>query len=785
MISQGTLDKLEFPKILQYISKYSATDSGKNYIHSLQPLDDLPRIREEGTLVTQAKEILIRNNSFPLDYLPDMNEIISKSAIQGAVLDTKSVLEVLKLAVNSRNVFQFLKSNSETGPFLFSKTANDLFVDKLFEHHIQKIVGETGEIKENASPKLQEIRKEINSKRDDLIRSVNRIVKSLSEQDIAREEYLTLRDGRIVIPVKAEHKRHIKGFIHSESATGQTVYIEPEETLDLNNEIVSLSFAERREIERLLRELTKMIGSESSRLKKSISVIAYLDSIFSRAKYSLEVIGVFPEINNVKPLFIQDARHPILLKKLGKNNAVPLNLEIKKEKVILITGPNAGGKTVVLKTIGLLISLFQSGIHIPVSPDSNMHLVTGILLDIGDEQSLEDDLSTFSSHLSNINSILKNAGPESLILLDEIGTGTDPAEGSALAAAVLIRLRDKGAIVIATTHHGSLKLIANELQGFANAAMEFDTENLKPTYVFKQGIPGSSYAFEVAKRIGLEEDLLKLANQYLDSDVHKVEDFLVELETKSRQVEAKLKQVEIENTRLAGLSNVYKQNLDKLNKEKKEILKRTKSEADEYLRGINKKFEQVIKDLKESNADKDTIKASQKVISELKEENRKFINEKIGKADEDEAEKIPIAVGDYVSIKNTAASGEVIELNEEKNSAVLKVGAMKMKVSLNELFKVKKEKKEVKRFSNYEIAGPKMRLDIRGERADEAEYKVVKFLDEAYSGGLERIEILHGKGTGALKKMVIDILKKYDKVKNFYFAPIEFGGDGITIVEMK
>ncbi|MGE5812434.1 MAG: Smr/MutS family protein, partial [Ignavibacteria bacterium] len=280
-------------------------------------------------------------------------------------------------------------------------------------------------------------------------------------------------------------------------------------------------------------------------------------------------------------------------------------------------------------------------------------------------------------------------------------------------------------------------------------------------------------------------DLLKLANQYLDSDVHKVEDFLVELETKSRQVEAKLKQVEIENTRLAGLSNVYKQNLDKLNKEKKEILKRTKSEADEYLRGINKKFEQVIKDLKESNADKDTIKASQKVISELKEENRKFINEKIGKADEDEAEKIPIAVGDYVSIKNTAASGEVIELNEEKNSAVLKVGAMKMKVSLNELFKVKKEKKEVKRFSNYEITAPKMRLDIRGERADEAEFKVVKFLDEAYSGGLERIEILHGKGTGALKKMVIDILKKYDKVKNFYFAPIEFGGDGITIVEMK
>jgi DNA mismatch repair protein MutS2 len=783
MISQSALEKLEFAKILQYISKYCATDPGKNYINSLHPLIDLPRIKEEGILVSQAKEILIKNNFLPLDYLPDLNEVLSKSAIHGSVLDTKSILEILKLAVNSRNIFQFLKNNSESAQYLFSKTANDLFVDKLFEHHIQKVINENGEIKENASPALQEIRREINSKKDELIRSVNRIVKTLSEQDIAREEYLTLRDGRIVIPVKSEHKRHIKGFIHSESATGQTVYIEPEETLDLNNEIVTLSFAERREIERLLRELTKLIGNESSRLKKSLSVIAYLDSIFSRAKYSIEVIGSFPGIDNNKSFFLEDTRHPILLKKLGRNNTVPLNLKIKDEKIILITGPNAGGKTVVLKTIGLLASLFQSGIHIPVSLDSNMHLLTKILLDIGDEQSLEDDLSTFSSHLSNINNILKNAGTGSLVLLDEIGTGTDPAEGSALAAAVLIQLRNKGATVIATTHHGSLKLIANELEGFENAAMEFDTENLKPTYVFKQGIPGSSYAFEVAKRIGLEEDLLKLAKEYLDPDVHKVENFLVDLETKSRKVEAKLKEVEIENARLSGLSNLYKQNLDKLNNEKKEILKRTKSEADAYLRDVNKRFEKVVKELKESKADKETIKASQMAISELKEENKKFINEKLGRAEEELPGKIQI--GDFVLIKNTATGGEVIEINEGKNSAVLKVGGIKMKVSLNELSKTKKEKTEVSRYTNYEITAPKMRLDIRGERADEAEFKVVKFLDEAYTGGLERIEILHGKGTGALKKMVNEILKKHDKVKNFYFAPIEFGGDGITVVEMK
>ncbi len=780
MITSQVLDKLEFQKVLQYIAKYCITENGKSIILSIKPFNNLPRIKNEGEFVSEAKEILIKNVFPPLEYIPDLDEALSKSGIEGAVIEGKKILEILNLAVVSRNLQNYLKQNRDTSPLLFELNPG-LFSDKLFESYIQKIINENGEVRDSASEKLAGIRKEIRVKNDDLIKSVSRIIKNLEDKDIVREEYLTLRDGRIVIPVKAEHKRHIRGFIHSESSTGQTVYIEPEETLELNNEIVSLSFAERREIERLLREVTKRIGESSELLKTSLEKVAYLDSIFAKANYSLEVIGSFPQLNNRKPFQLNDARHPILLKKFAKEKTIPLNISINNKNVILITGPNAGGKTVVLKTIGLLALMVHSGIHIPASPDSNFHYFENVLLDIGDAQSIEDDLSTFSSHLSNINMILNSAGSSSLVLLDEIGTGTDPAEGSALAAAVLIGLRDKKATVFATTHHGSLKLIANDLSGFENAAMEFDTENLKPTYQFKQGIPGSSYAFEVAKRIGFSDGFFNTAKQYLDGDKHKVESFLVDIEKKSHELESNLKKMEIENSMLAGLSSLYKNNIEKLDREKKEILKKAKDEAEDYLRDINKKVEKVIKDLKESNAQGEVIKESQNIIREIKETNKSLFKEDI----ELKPENDNFAVGDIASIKNTGSVGEIIEISKDGKKATLRVGSVKMQANLKNLTRAKKDEVKVSSsFSGYDISAPQFRLDIRGERSEEAEFEVVKFLDEAYSSGMERVEILHGKGTGALKKTVQDILKSHEKVKKFYFAPIEFGGDGITIAEL-
>jgi len=775
------LEKLEYSKVLGYIAKYAQTEGGKNRILAIIPLENKDQAVGEGQLVTEAKDILIKNLPPPIDYLSEISESISRSRIEGSILDGKKIIEIYKLAVISRNLYQYLKNNSGEAPLLFEQ-AKDLFVDKLFEHHIRKVLSEEGEVLENASPKLKEILQEIKEKREELLKSVNRLIKDMSEKDYVRESYITLRDGRIVIPVKSEHKRHIRGFIHSESSTGQTVYIEPEETLELNNEIISLSFAEKREIERLLKELTKKVGMSSYQLKASYDSITIIDSIFSKAKYSIEIIGSFPSINNNKNFYIADARHPILLKKSGREATIPLNLTISDKKVILITGPNAGGKTVVLKTAGLLSLMVKSGIHIPASPDSNFHFFNDILVDIGDEQSLEDDLSTFSSHLSNINKIIQAASVDSLVLLDEIGTGTDPAEGSAIAAATLIILRDAGACVLASTHHGNLKLIANELQGFENAAMEFDTEQLRPTYVFKQGIPGSSYAFEVAKRIGLDEKFISLAQEYLDTNKHKVETFLVELEKKSRELEQQLKISGSENVRLKLLTAQYQENIDKLNSEKKEILKNTKTEAGDYIKNINKRIEKIIKDLKESNASRESVKSSKEVIKEIQIENENLFTEDIDL----NLESSHFKTGDFVNIKNTHTSGEIVSISKDRNSATLKVGTLKIKAALSDLLPAKKDEKSHSSYSGIsDFTAPQYRLDISGERPDEVEFTLLKFLDSAYSAGLERIEILHGKGTGALKKTVIQILKKYDKIKNFYFAPVDMGGEGITIAEFK
>lgn len=782
MIEQSVLEKLEFNKVLNHISNYSVTEKGKAYTTKLLPLEDINFIKREGILINEAKEILNKLGQTPIEYISDLDPHLSASKVEGAVLSSSRILEILKLAKMSRLLTHFIKQEIVSDSY-FHSILQDLFVDKVFEHQIEKMINDQGEIKENASSNLSEIRKEIISKRNELVKSINRIIKNLKDDDIIREDYLTLRDGRMVIPVKSEHKRHIRGFIHSESSTGQTVYIEPEETLDLNNDIISLSFAEKREVERLLKEITKMVGSVSYQLKKSLNAITYIDSIFARAKYSLEIIGSFPQIDNKKPLLFLDARHPLLLKKIGKKNTSPLNFELSNDKVVIITGPNAGGKTVVLKTIGILSIMIKAGIHIPINPDSNLHIFNNILLDIGDQQSIEDDLSTFSAHLRNLKEIIGKADKNCLVLLDEIGTGTDPEEGAALASATLKTLLEKGATVFASTHHGSLKIFAYNTEGMQNGAMEFNHNNLSPTYNFKLGIPGSSYAFEIAKRIGLNNELLESAKNYIDSDKHNVETFLSELEEKSNKLSAKLRDLEIENSRLSGLSAMYKKSFEKLENEKKEILKKAKSEAEIYLEGVNKKIEKVIKELRESNASKEVIKSARNIILEVKKENKTIINDEKSIINEDK----DFAIGDFVGINSSTTTGKIIDIKQDKKKAIVLSGSIKMQVKLEDLFHTKnpKEEKTSREFSTFRIPEANYRIDIRGEKPEEAEFEIIKFIDEAYQAGLEQIEILHGKGTGALKKTVWDILKSDNRINFYNFAPIEYGGEGITIVKLK
>jgi len=783
MIKDSILEKLEFHKILDLAARYCMTENGKEIVKQIRPFRYVEDALQQGNYVSEAKDILIKTEEPPFEFIPNLFEPLSLSQIEGTVLQPKTIVEIKNLASASRRMFQYFKVR-ESDAKIFTQICGDLFVNKNFESHIEKIFTENGELSDNASAKLREIRIEIKEKEDSLRKVVNRILKQLSESYLVQEEYITQRDGRIVVPVKAEHKRHVKGFIHSESATGQTVYIEPEETLELNNDILSLKFAEKREIERILKQVTSLIGQSSVELKRSLSAMARIDSLFSLARYSIEIIGNFPTLDDSKPLELLNGRHPILLKKLGREKTVPLNVKIDDQYIVLITGPNAGGKTVVLKTLGLLSIMAASGIHIPADPDTNFYFFEKLLIDIGDQQSIEDDLSTFSSHLTNIKNILEEADRKTLVLLDEIGTGTDPHEGSAIATGVLILLRDKKARVFATTHHGSLKIIANDLEGFQNSSMEFDTANIVPTYMFHQGIPGSSYAFEITKRIGFDDSFINLAKEYMEGHKSRIEDLLLQLENKSQQMKAQLNKAERENIRLTGLTNLYEQKISVLEKQKAEILADAKTKATTYLKDVNKKVEEAIKNIKESNAEKEVIKSEKKKIEELKQENKTLVYAKPQppvKSDK------PVELDSYVQIKNTTTYGTVVEIDKSKNKALLLVGNLKLQAKISDLLSASKKEyeTETKKSSSYFPEMQSYRLDVRGRKPEECEYEIVRFIDEAYSSGTDRVEILHGKGTGVLKKTVHDILKGHHGVKNYYFAHVEYGGEGITIVEFR
>ncbi len=781
MISEIVLEKLEYKKVLNLISNYAITDLGKELILNQKPFDNKISAEERGELVSEAKNILIDFEFLPINYLPNLQNILLQSKVLGTILKKEEIQSILKLAQISRRLYSFLKNNVSDKQ-IFQKYSELFFIDKNFESLISRIFNEAGEISDKASSKLYEIRKEIIQKSSSLKNVVERILKNLSDSYLVQEEYITQRDGRLVVPVKAEHKRHVKGFIHSESNTGLTVYIEPEETLELNNEILSLTFAERREIERILRELTVTISNKSNELISAFNAITEYDILFANAKYSLEIIGSFPVINSLRKIKIIQARHPLLLKKIGREQTIPLNFEFENNNVTIITGPNAGGKTVVLKTIGLNTLLVQSGIHIPADPDSEFIFFENVMLDIGDEQSLEDDLSTFSSHLKNIKNILQKANKDSLILIDEIGTGTDPNEGTALAASFLIQLAKKRSVTIATTHHGNLKIIAAETEHFQNASMEYDIENLIPTYKFRQGIPGSSYAFEVAEKIGLNKDLIEVAKNYLDPENRKVENFISELENKSIKLTKKLNQLEIENTRISGLANLYERENKKLIEQKNKILKDTKEKAEDFLNEVNSQFENTIKKIRESNAEKNIIKEEKENIEKIK----KLVKTNFELPEEKFLQKKSFDLSDYVKIKDSGTSGEIVDIDREKNIVTIDTGKLRIKVKSKNLLHVKKQAIKNNQVFTYTSSGFEgTRLDIRGQKPEEIEFRLVKFIDDAYLGNVKNVEIIHGKGTGILRETVHQILRNHEMVKSFELANEDFGGAGVTLVNLK
>ncbi|MEX1138861.1 MAG: endonuclease MutS2 [Bacteroidota bacterium] len=766
------LKKLEFDKILKRISQFAATDPGKTRVLSIMPSSDSQWIIEELKRVDEAKELLIAEGHLPLDGLKDIRPHLKKASVEHQALTPGELLDIATCLRISRTIHAFLHRRKATMPGL-ALLSESLLSDKIIEYNISNAIDESGSLRDSASKELQTARRNISSLRDQLRKRLSAILRQVAEQDLTQEDIITTRDGRFVIPVKTEYKHRVPGFIHSTSSSGATVFIEPAETLDLNNGIRELQFREQREVERILRDLTGQAASVREPLLESLDTLAKIDLLAAKAKYSIEILGSSPRLSTTHTLDLQDAYHPILLQSHDRASVIPLAIRMGGDvKTVIITGPNAGGKSVALKTVGLSLLLTQAGIHIPASADSEVPLVDDIFVDIGDDQSIENDLSTFSSHLLNLRSILEQAGTSSFVLIDEIGAGTDPAEGGALASSVLKRLNELGSLTIATTHHGMLKVFAHETPGMANASMEFDRRTLTPTYRFHFGVPGSSYALELAERMEFDRAVLEDARQSLGEPRNTLESLILALEAeiqKNRDIRAT---AESEKVRLSELMRTYESKLLDVRHEIKHLRTQAREDTRLLVEQANATIEQAVRSIRESAASKSSIVGAKQALQEIIRQSPAEEESNIG--------AVSFRKGDIVKLRGTSEIGELTGVTGDTATVLWKNGTMK--VQLRDLEPAKLQ--EAGHGSTFYLPETQHELDVRGLSGDEAVLKVGHFLDDAWVSGLRRVDIIHGKGTGVLRKRITTVLKTHPRAKSFRLGEWNEGGSGVTVVEL-
>ncbi len=776
LFSATVLKKLEFDKVLTRISRLAVSEAGKERVLQILPTTDREEIREEHQRVSEGKELLIAEGSVPLDGLKDVRIALKKTSVENQLLSIQELLDVASTLRTSRTVHGFLAKRRSQYPSL-SSFIPQLYSDKVVEFNITQAIDEQGFVKDSATKELRQIRRSLIEAGDSLRKRLNSILKQVSKQELLQDEIVTTREGRLVIPVKVEYKNQVPGFIHSSSATGATVYIEPAESLQLNNELRELQLHEQREIARILGDLTGQVREIRGSVEESFEALTVLDVVVAKARYSIEVIGCPPELSESPRIKLVEARHPVLLQRHERREVIPLTLELGTEaQTLVITGPNAGGKTVAMKTVGLLCLCAQAGIHIPSGSESEVYPFAQYFVDIGDDQSIEDDLSTFSSHLVKLKEVLTEADERSLVLIDEIGAGTDPAEGGSLAATVLKELTDRKVLTIATTHHGILKVFAHQTAGVENGSMEFDQASLRPTYRFRMGVPGSSFAFELAERIGISREVLAAARAELGDEKTKLESLIVHLERQSQHSAEQLKEVATERRRLEDLVRSYEEKMLELKKELSSIRKKAVEEARELVRDARAKIEQSVKEIRERGSNAEVVRSARSTVRNLSEQLR------VPTSEVSPEELETLSVGDVVRLKDGHQVGEIVEL--QQTTATVLWGNAKLKVSRGSLVKALQHALSQAAPASAELlleSGNE--IDLRGMLGDEAVTAVERFLDNAYVAGLHRVDIIHGKGTGALRKRITEFLKTYPHVKAFRLGEWNEGGVGVTVVE--
>jgi DNA mismatch repair protein MutS2 len=787
-VNRKIIKTLEYGKILHMLSGYASTSLGKAWVDRLEPSPELIEVKQRLQATDEASHVIRLKGSAPFGGIRDVIASLRRAEI-GGTLNPAELLDIANTMSGARRLHRFILNVHEDHPIpLLAGFGGQLTEHKAVEDAIRVCIDDNAVVLDSASFELSKIRQELRTGESRAREKLDQMIRTPSIQKMLQDNILTIRNERYVIPVKQEYRGHFGGIIHDQSASGATLFIEPESVVTLNNKLRELKLKEEREIEKILQMLTARVAEYAEPMKINLTVLAELDFIFAKAGIAREMKAVLPMMNDRGFIKLRKGRHPLI----PNHAVVPLDLEIGNQySTIIVTGPNTGGKTVSLKTVGLLSLMAMSGLFVPAEEGSQLCVFDAIYADIGDEQSIEQNLSTFSSHMTNIISILRDMTPKSLVLLDEVGAGTDPAEGSALAISILEDIHRKGSRMIATTHYSELKAYAYERSGIINASMEFDIQTLSPTYRLLVGVPGRSNAFAIAERLGLSKSIIDHARGQVNEEDQRVESMIATLEENRLTAEAERSSAEQLRREGEQLRRELEQERIRFEQQRAKLMEQAERDAAEAVAKARVEAEQIIADLRKlameersSVKEHKLIEAKRRLdeaVPQLKDKNRSSsLQTKKPKT---------LQPGDEVIVSSIGQKGQIVEI-VSGTEAIVQLGIMKMKVALADLDTIGGSSKKA---VQHVVTGVKRtrdehtrsELDLRGSNLEDSLIEVDRFLDESYLANLSQVYIIHGKGTGVLRTGIQDYMRKHRNVKSYRLGNYGEGGNGVTVVELK
>lgn len=784
-MEKRVLKTLEYDKILTMLKERASCCISRELVDTMEPSGDFDTVERELKLTAEAETLFYKTGRSPVDDFPDMRHCLERMHA-ALFLSTGELLGIASCLKAARIAKDILAKEVGEESYLYN-LAGLLITHRSAEEEINRCIINEDEIFDGASPALARIRRAMRLANEKVREKLNSMIRSTAYQKYLQEPIITIRNGRFVIPVKQEYRQQVPGLIHDQSGSGATLFIEPSAVVELGNEYKKLLAEEADEIERILTELTAMLAPYANEIREDLNIMGQIDLVFAKAKLSRELNAVMPRLNRSNYVRIVRGRHPLI----PADKVVPIDIWIGKDyRSLIITGPNTGGKTVTLKIVGLFALMVQSGIFVPANEGSEFPVFEHIYADIGDEQSIEQSLSTFSSHMKNIVGILDKADENSLVLLDELGAGTDPIEGAALAMSILEELNDRHCICVSTTHYSEIKAFAMTHEGMENASMEFDIDRLCPTYRLYIGIPGKSNAFEISSRLGLPNSIIDKAKGFLKGEDVRFEDIISSAQSQHRIAEEERKMAEEARAELEKLRADAERERRKLDEDRNRLQAKAKEDAKRIVADTKREMEKLIveirsiKDIDRSAADRviqaarDTLRATETAVNE---------KEAIKKEDNTKPPKT-VRAGDTVNIVTLDQKATVLSAPDSKGEVMVQAGVMKLNVKLKDIRLIEEKKAAAPTSGKVGLGAGKqvgLELDVRGMLVDEANIMVDRYLDDAYNAGLSEVNIIHGKGTGALRAGVQAFLKRHPLVKGYRMGSYGEGDAGVTVVTLK